>query len=720
MKKYFSFFLTVLVVAVFLFIGGKVQADIVLSSPTDGGTVSNTTPTLTWYAAAGNQCYSVIIDYVNSANTAGTSYTVPVSWGLTAGNTYNWEVYQFSGSCAGYPASIGDKIDYSAVWSFTVSSPSCKVRGEGCTAGSCCSGLQCSASYQACYNSSLELQYQAACYDNEECASKNCEGGHCGFGNICQNIVLTYPTNGATVDSPTPTLTWNAAAGVDHYFVNIQYVNTSDAISVAHFTVPVEWGLTPGSTIYWWDVYGYDSNNQLLCKNSDSYRFSVSSPTCTAEGAACTIASADKCCSKECSALSGACYTTSNGQLYSACYDNAECASKNCEGSPTPGHPGSCGFGNSCASNGGACCIYGQICGNGGTTIPGTFADCVSPNFCCSTDAFNQSNCRDATCSPCSNCNGNQAACVAAGCIYCGTTCQSSACTCSWINNGNCNTGGCSGNTPRPQICGPTNCTGGSCTPAGTTRCGADTGCSTGCDHDSTLDSGEKCDCGADGCIPNNSTCAVQKPGSTGGTLKCIGCNFDTSACTGGTGTKKCKDDLGGICCPGACKTGTVIPGAGDCSGTCCLSENCGTCDWDGICVDTCLSTTGKIDPDCAPSCKSACQLCDETKPGECCSGVCENGKCKGGCAPGSFICNPLKICSIEDFINNLINFIFTVGFALAVLMYIVAGFYIVTAGGDAQKVSTGKNIILYTTIGLGIILLARGLVYVIQQIIER
>ncbi|MFH1894509.1 MAG: hypothetical protein ABH813_01235, partial [Patescibacteria group bacterium] len=68
--------------------------------------------------------------------------------------------------------------------------------------------------------------------------------------------------------------------------------------------------------------------------------------------------------------------------------------------------------------------------------------------------------------------------------------------------------------------------------------------------------------------------------------------------------------------------------------------------------------------------------------------------------------------------VNGLINFIFTLGVILAPLMYIVAGFYFVTAGGDSQRVTTGKQIALYTTIGLGIILFARGLIAVLKTII--
>jgi hypothetical protein len=85
---------------------------------------------------------------------------------------------------------------------------------------------------------------------------------------------------------------------------------------------------------------------------------------------------------------------------------------------------------------------------------------------------------------------------------------------------------------------------------------------------------------------------------------------------------------------------------------------------------------------------------------------------------PDNAICNPLKACNLEEFIGSIINFIFYIGIALAPLMFLWAGFYFLTAGGDPKKVDTAKHIMLYAAIGLIVILLAKVLVVVVKNII--
>ena len=80
---------------------------------------------------------------------------------------------------------------------------------------------------------------------------------------------------------------------------------------------------------------------------------------------------------------------------------------------------------------------------------------------------------------------------------------------------------------------------------------------------------------------------------------------------------------------------------------------------------------------------------------------------------------NPLASDSIEDLIEGIITFIFWVATALAPLMIVIAAFYFVTSGGNPQQVQIAKRIILYTVIGYAIILLSRGIIAIIIEILD-
>ena len=79
---------------------------------------------------------------------------------------------------------------------------------------------------------------------------------------------------------------------------------------------------------------------------------------------------------------------------------------------------------------------------------------------------------------------------------------------------------------------------------------------------------------------------------------------------------------------------------------------------------------------------------------------------------------NPLEYETLGELIDAIIKFIFYIAVVIAPLVVIIGAFYLLTAGGDPKKIGTGKNIIIYTLIGLAIIMLARGLLAMIESII--
>jgi len=92
-----------------------------------------------------------------------------------------------------------------------------------------------------------------------------------------------------------------------------------------------------------------------------------------------------------------------------------------------------------------------------------------------------------------------------------------------------------------------------------------------------------------------------------------------------------------------------------------------------------------------------------------------ENGENGGGFFK---IENPLKYDKIEDVIGAIAGFVFQIALILAPLMLIIAGFLFVTSMGEPDKVRKAKDLALHTIIGLIIVLLARGLVTLIAEIL--
>ena len=79
----------------------------------------------------------------------------------------------------------------------------------------------------------------------------------------------------------------------------------------------------------------------------------------------------------------------------------------------------------------------------------------------------------------------------------------------------------------------------------------------------------------------------------------------------------------------------------------------------------------------------------------------------------------PFETKSFEELINAIVDFVFWVAIAIAPIMVIVAAYFFLTSSGNSEKISTAKKIILFTFIGLFIVLLAKGIPSIIEQILK-
>jgi len=116
--------------------------------------------------------------------------------------------------------------------------------------------------------------------------------------------------------------------------------------------------------------------------------------------------------------------------------------------------------------------------------------------------------------------------------------------------------------------------------------------------------------------------------------------------------------------------------------------------------------------------------ICDPNKPNSCGgtgSGlVCDPaiGKCvQSGVVPGEFP-NPLGVGTFTAVLNTILNFLFNIALVVAPLTILAAAFMFVTGGGNPEQVSRAKKTLIWTVVGLIVIILSRGIVAALQGIL--
>jgi hypothetical protein len=75
---------------------------------------------------------------------------------------------------------------------------------------------------------------------------------------------------------------------------------------------------------------------------------------------------------------------------------------------------------------------------------------------------------------------------------------------------------------------------------------------------------------------------------------------------------------------------------------------------------------------------------------------------------------------SVTGTIENITGWVITVSLVLATMMYVVGGFLWMSDAGNLERVKTAKNIIVSTTIGLVVILMANGLISIVKTLIAK
>ncbi|MFA5714599.1 MAG: pilin [Candidatus Paceibacterota bacterium] len=81
---------------------------------------------------------------------------------------------------------------------------------------------------------------------------------------------------------------------------------------------------------------------------------------------------------------------------------------------------------------------------------------------------------------------------------------------------------------------------------------------------------------------------------------------------------------------------------------------------------------------------------------------------------------NPIGSDTFKELVELIINWIINIALVLAPLIIVYGGFVYMTATGDTNKISQGKNIILYAVIGFIVALLAKSLAGILTGLVVK
>ncbi len=74
--------------------------------------------------------------------------------------------------------------------------------------------------------------------------------------------------------------------------------------------------------------------------------------------------------------------------------------------------------------------------------------------------------------------------------------------------------------------------------------------------------------------------------------------------------------------------------------------------------------------------------------------------------------------CCLLDSIYTVSDWIFIMSFPLSILIFLVAGYFLLASSGDPQKVKNGKNLLIWGVIGLTIVILSKIIPAIIKAIV--
>ena len=78
---------------------------------------------------------------------------------------------------------------------------------------------------------------------------------------------------------------------------------------------------------------------------------------------------------------------------------------------------------------------------------------------------------------------------------------------------------------------------------------------------------------------------------------------------------------------------------------------------------------------------------------------------------------NPLGITNLGDIVDKVMSALTVLAVPVVLAMILYGAFKIITSAGDPAKVKDGGNVILWASVGFGLLLISNGIVAIIQSL---
>jgi len=79
---------------------------------------------------------------------------------------------------------------------------------------------------------------------------------------------------------------------------------------------------------------------------------------------------------------------------------------------------------------------------------------------------------------------------------------------------------------------------------------------------------------------------------------------------------------------------------------------------------------------------------------------------------------NPLNADSFTELLENIIDWITTIGILIAIIMIIYSGYLFMTSGGSDEKVSNAKKSLIWSLVGLAVLIMGKNFISLIKDIL--